>query len=131
MKKVVLFALLSSTVIAASPSVPIDSAQPLLGALESISEFQGDFTSNYIPGYGVQLMGNFSSYSYEAEDITPGVEAVTNIVSGLAGTIQGLEEGDWVSVSARFVQSPASYVTIRVKPDQPESLEVWVDGVKR
>lgn len=115
---------------AQSPAVAVDSAAPLLGALESITEHDGSFATNYIPGYGLVIVGYLSPYS-STTSTEATAQVASGIMTGLLPTIKGIQEGEWVSVSARVTTDESRYVTIRAKPNQPESLEVWVDGVKQ
>lgn len=57
--------------------------------------------------------------------------SISLIVEGLAPEIEGLEEGDWVSLSVTVFSSQIVYLTVCMRHDQPNSLEVWVDGVKQ
>lgn len=131
MRKLLLVAALGlGTTQAANIMEVAQSAQPLHGALEQVADLRGSFMAAYVPEYGLTFTGNFTPYSIEPVDPSEVIEAAQGIVAGLAPTVTGLEASDWVSVSATVVQGAPVFVTIRIKPNQPESLEVWVDGVK-
>lgn len=133
MKKLLLVALLSSYAFAADIAQITETGKPLSGAIEELSsDFSSAFAGGYIPGYGLSFVGTFAPYNMLSESETaPLIEATQGVLAGLAPTVKGLNPGEWVSITATVAQSPATYITIRVKPDQPDSLEVWVDGVKR
>ena len=109
-----------------------ESAAPLVGALGAYAD---NLTVAYLPGYGLQVSG----YGYLGGDIASEAESYTSSVAGtvaaLAPTIEGLGEGEWVSV-ALYVKGFISEgtglpdevfqdVLIRVRG---AVLEVWIDG---
>jgi hypothetical protein len=134
MKIFVLLLVLLGFAQAANPETVVNSAQPLLGALESLPDVSSSFAANYVPGYGFQANGLVSIPSLSAEPIDPQavIGPASNILSGLASSIEGLEAGDWVSISFSYSGFPDdTYGTVRIKPGQPESLEVWLDGQRQ
>lgn len=134
MRKFVLLLALFGFAQAADPKTVIDSSMPMIGALEALPSLQASFRPNYVPGYGLQANGYIGNITLITDPIPieDVVEPISSIVSGLSGSLQGLEESDWVSVSFELSNVPENaYVTVRIKPGQPETLEVWVDGAKQ
>ncbi len=121
------FCLLGVT-FAADPSLATKSARPLLNALES----QGNkyvipqINAAYLPDYGLQVLVTYVSPFDEIDsEVLKGL--LKQLLSAAALSIEGLNRGDWVSVALN-AQPPASYFVVRLRPDEPDSLEVWVDG---
>lgn len=131
MKKLIAAALLlfAPTVFAADPEIVISSAQPLIGALESLPGMDSmTVVANYLPGYGLQLSSaGFQDEATAALDIAWSIQG---IVEGLAGTVQGLESGDWVSAGLSYDSAFPIHIVARVKPGQPETSEIWITGEK-
>lgn len=114
---------------AADPTTVVDSAEPILGALGGLPKVQSNFVGNYIPGYGFQANGLVSDAGFGDDvDIQEIISSVSGVLTGLAPTVQGLESGDWVSLS---FEAGVDYVTIRLKPTAANSLEVFVNGERR
>ena len=121
------FCLLTIT-FAADPSKVTKSARPLLEALES----QGgeyiipQINAAYIPDYGLQVLVTYVRPFDEIDtEVLKGL--LKQLISGAASSIEGLNSNDWVSIALN-AQPPASYLVVRLRPDNPSSLEVWVDG---
>lgn len=111
----------------AEPKTVIESASPLEGAVQAGAV---SVVSQYLPGYGLQVNAYALEGSVEDE---LNRETLVSLVTGLATTIRGLDQGDWVSVGltrSTFLDE-RTLLLVRVKPDQPETLEVWVNGEKR
>lgn len=121
------FAALSSFGIAADPNAVIKSALPLEGAIEAGSLA---VVSQYLPGYGLQI--NAFTYEDSTEDEL-NRETLVGLVTGLAGTINGLDPNDWVSVglTRNTFSDKRTLILVRVKPTKEESLEVFVNGNKQ
>ena len=106
------------------PALAVSSAQTLEGALE------GNFDSivtQYVPGYGLQInarwLGGFNEEDY--------LTTVSGVLTGLSPLVRGLTAGDVVSVSyslSGFGGEPPIYYTVRVIPNQADSIEVFVNG---
>ena len=118
---------------AADPGVVLQSSEPLIGALESLPETRAYLLASHLPGYGLQINGVYSSgfSPFEPETQEQIISSVTDILNGLSSTVRGLDEGDWVSVAVDLSTRPTTRVVVRLKPGQPDTLEVWLDGVKR
>ena len=110
---------------AADPQLVLESARPLSGALSSQTS---GLISQYIPGYGLQI--NTHPYSSTEEEF---LGTAIDILNGLASTVEGLDEGDWVSVGATISGRVGgqTLLVIRIKPGQPETLEVWLNGERQ
>ena len=113
--------------LAADPNAAVESALPLEGAIEAGALA---VVSQYIPEYGLQV--NAFTYEGEAEDELKR-ETLISLVTGLASTIKGLDPNDWVSVglTRNSFTDKRTLLLVRVKPSQPESLEVFVNGEKQ
>lgn len=106
------------------------STAALSGAVIGVlgGEFSTRSISTYLPGYGIQL-----SY-YSGYDMPPPQEAVNSIsglVLALAGTVQGLDDGDYVSVSISGrpgIGHDTYHLLVRMLPGQADTLEVWFNG---
>ena len=126
-KLLVVFALFAS--LACAQSVVRESAEPLEGALSTMDG--AIYLRAYLPGYGLQLSGRQSSFGN-----LPTVSEVTDFLAtqttALAPTIRGLAEGEWVSVtlalSTEDARGRVQEITVRVKHDDPTTLEIWIDG---
>lgn len=122
---------LFSIVLAADPSLVTKSARPLLDALESQNHnyIIPHLNAAYIPDYGLQVLVTYVRPFDEIDgEILQGL--IKNLVSGAAANIEGLNGGDWVSIAVN-AQPPAEYLVVRLRPDNPDSLEVWVNGKKQ
>ena len=115
---------------AVNPSVVTKSARPLLDALESQGEEYIIPYANaaYIPDYGLQVLVTYVR-PFDEIDLETLQRILEQLLSGAASNIEGLNKGDWVSIALN-AQPPASYLVVRLRPDTPSSLEVWVDGQK-
>jgi hypothetical protein len=83
------------------------------------------------PAMAYNINGVASPDIPEEDQVEPMIESISSVLQGLAGTIQGLDEGDWVSIGASIFSGPHIDVVVRMKPGQPDSLEVFVNGQKR
>lgn len=105
------------------------SVRPLRGAVEGIGS--GASSMLHLPGYGVHI--STSSYA-SADDIDRDelIEQLTAVVVSLGGMVEGLDEGDVVSVSyyAFGVMTPSNMIVVRMRPGEPDTLEVFVDSVR-
>lgn len=119
--------LVCSFAFAADPNAVIESALPLEGALEAGAMA---VVSQYLPEYGLQV----NTFTLDdGSDAELSRQTVIDLVNGLASTIRGLDSGDWVSVGltrSNFMDE-RTLLLVRVKPGQPETLEVWVNGEKQ
>jgi hypothetical protein len=124
MKKLALVFLLAlGSAFAADIPRVLDSAKPIIGAV-------GDGSPYYIPGYGLSITKTDLGRNFDLE-LT--IRQLSQIVSSLASLVEGLEPDDYVSVSLTVFgfDMETVYLTVRVKPGQADSLEVWVNGAKR
>lgn len=131
MKKLFLSAVLCFGVVqAANPAPAVDSSASIIGALEALPTYSSSFVSNYVPDYGVVIVGFFSPFEPAPgrEAVKEATQTIAGVLTGLAPTVQGVQEGDWLSVSASVTSENLNYVTVRLKPGQPETLETWIDG---
>ncbi len=85
----------------------------------------------HLPGYGAHISGSFlpEEGSGTGADVERLASTIAGVVDDRALAVKGLDAGDWVSVSAEVYTAPFTYVVVRVKPDRPATLEVWIDGV--
>ena len=124
---------------AADPHAVVASSDALRGALEHGGKYR--FSVVHIPEYGLQAVGQTASSFGPAEvDLEEALMNLPQIVVGLAGTVRGLDEGDWVSATLHLKGMRVGgsmyeqgdrvdhYITVRVRAGEPESLELWVDG---
>lgn len=112
---------------AAEPNAVIESALPLEGAIQAGAM---SVVSQYLPDYGLQV----NAFTLEgATEDEFNRETLVSLVVGLAATIRGLDSDDWVSVG--FTRSDfldnRTLLLVRVKQNQPETLEVWVNGERQ
>ena len=113
---------------AGDPILVTKSARPLLDALRS----HGDeyvipqINAAYIPDYGLQVLVTFVR---PFDEIDPEILKVLlkSLLESAASSIEGLGQDDWVSIALN-AQPPAEYFVVRLRPNNPESLEVWVNG---
>lgn len=117
---------------AADPAAVLSAAQPMLQALDAAVETNPLYAS-YLPGYGLSL-----STVYQGDTLTDAVKTqyittVSGIVGGLAPTIAGLEERDYVSYALTLddydQETPADYIVIRARPGG--ATEVWLNGERQ
>jgi hypothetical protein len=131
MKRLIATALLlfAPFAVAADPEAIINSAQPLVGALESLPGMDSVIVvANYLPGYGLQLSS--TGHQSEVTGVLDIAWSIRDILEGLAGTVQGLEPGDWVSAGLTYDPVVPVNIVVRVKPDQPQTSEIWMEGNK-
>jgi hypothetical protein len=105
-----------------------DSEGTLGGALEGAFSALGVSTV-FLPDYGI----NYSINDMRQEG-TPQESAtqIADLLKALSSTVSGLDEGNWISVTYNYFDFDVSYsLVVRMKPNQPETLEVFVDGVKQ
>ena len=110
---------------AADPATVIQSAAPLEGAIEGISDLT---IISHLPGYGLQInarwLGDF--------DLSQIIEQLAGSVAGLSPLIRGLDSGDLVSVAwlGRTFggRESTQYVVARMVPGDADTLEVFVNG---
>jgi hypothetical protein len=125
----VTLSLLMSVALAADPEVIINSAEPMIGALEGLPDMDSVIVvPNYLPGYGLQL----SSAGYQSE-VTGSLDmafAIRDILEGLSGTVQGLDPSDWVSAGLSYDPVVPINILVRLKPGQPDTTEIWIQGEK-
>lgn len=119
--------LFATTALAADPEVVTDSAEPLIGALQSLPVMDSmTVVANYLPDYGLQVSS--TGYVSEAPAALEVAWAIQDIVEGLAGTVQGLEPDDWVSAGLSYDSALPVNIVVRVKPGRPETSELWITG---
>lgn len=124
MKKLMVLVLsVAGFAFAADIPTVIETARPLVGAVDAPMAY-------YLPGFGVSITKSELERDF---DVEAAVAELTQIVSSLAPLVQGLEPGDYVDVTLMAFGSgfETVYLSVRVKPDQTDSLEVWVNGEKR
>lgn len=103
-----------------------ESRTTLVAALNGVVE-DGTGAAQYIPNYGLHIaIREFLEPSPKKDVLT----LLPNLVAALADTIKGLNQGDWVSVAYKN-DEPKYEVLVRVKPRQPDTLEVWIDGKRQ
>ncbi len=123
-KLVVLLFAVCSVAFAADFDAAEESGSVLNGALRGALNPAFSY-AEYIAGYGIHFASGSLSFAEGTGEEAIG--KITNLLPALASTAQGLNEGEWVSAS----YDADVHVLVRVKPNQPDSLEVWVDGVRR
>jgi hypothetical protein len=105
----------------------LESSKALEGALRSSLEGLEMYTS-YIPGYGLHI----SMRSYSQNELPVNAQQIASLLAAMPETVSGLTENDWLSVYLepdRYVGD--GYILVRTKPNQPETLEVFLNGVKQ
>jgi hypothetical protein len=122
---VVIVTALASTALAADVKLLQSSQGVLVGAVNgALDDPLG--TTQHIPGYGFNMAGRpMFGDKFTADKA---VEGLVTVLTALGGTLQGLDPGDWISVGFKTDDYP---VLVRMKPGDPKTLEVFVDGVKR
>ena len=116
-----------------NPSQVTNSDDSLVQAIKTI--MKGGFLtepiglSHYVPGYGLnialeQLIG--------VPKLNDTVERISTTLLEANSTVEGLSEEEWISVFFRGDGTDNRYdLIIRMKPNQPDTLEIWVDGLPR
>lgn len=133
MKKLLaLVFLLSPLTFAASPRQIVESARPLIAAVGALPGIQNVSSfSAYLPGYGLQING-WAAVPELGDSYEEALMSLQDILVGLSQSVQGLNEDDWVSVALDIIGTlEPREVLVRIKPGQPETLEIWIDGVKQ
>lgn len=125
--------LLMSCSFAADWAKAESSSAALSGAVTGLmgGEFNVRQITTYLPGYGLQL--SFYS-SLDMPVVEEALTTIPSLVVALAGTVQGLDSGDYVSLTAsgRPGWTGTDYsLLVRMIPGQPETLTVWLDGVRQ
>lgn len=128
---------LTTTAALCIPLQPVFSANPaqienydndLIEAVKSTigSGFLTDDLTHYLPGYGLHLVFEKVFGAPRLNDIT---EPLTAALLEQSDNIEGLPEGEWVSIFYRADGFREYDLLIRVKKGRPDTLEVWVDGL--
>ena len=82
----------------------------------------GDY-SQYIPGYGFQL---FVEKTRSLPQLDKAIADISSSLLGDSNDVVGLPGSEWLSV---FFRAGTEYdLLIRMKQEDPQSLEVWVNG---
>lgn len=100
----------------------------LTGSIDGTLDDRAVRTAHYLPGYGLHIGARHGTEDYTSEQ----AEAkLVEVLTSLAPTVRGLAAGDYISISyqGRSGFLADEYVlVVRMKADDPESLEVWLDG---
>lgn len=120
--------ILFQPVFGANPGQIENYDNDLVQAVESIidSGFLTNNLTHYIPGYGLHVILSKASGSPKLNDI---IEPISAALLQQSDTIKGLPEGEWVSVFYSADGFRNYDLLVRVKRGQPDTLEVWVDGL--
>ena len=125
MKKLLLVAFLLTPFANATNFEAVDQSGNVLdGALRGALNPAFSYTE-YIAEYGLHFTS--AAYSSNAGESQKAIQTVTELLPALASTVKDLGPDEWVSAS----YAADTHVIVRIKPNQPDTLEVWVDGVKR
>jgi hypothetical protein len=102
----------------------IESAQMLKAGVESVSD---RVTVGHVPGQGLFVVAEWLGDM----DFAKTQRRLRALVMGMAPTLEGLDDGEWVTLAwlgTEYSKSPRQLV-IKMRPSDPNSLEVFVDGV--
>lgn len=117
-------------VFSANPGQIENSADDLVQAIKPTTGNRGvsaTEVSHYIPGYGLHL-------AFERVFGIPKLDDATKQLSAAlldkGDTIEGLAKDEWISIFYRVDGDINIYdLVIRMKQGQPDTLEVWVNGL--
>jgi hypothetical protein len=123
MKAVIVFVLvLSSLALSQDPALVKESSKALLGALAEVLSSSHN-SATYIPQYGLHL--TFESFSVG----DAATRAASELLEAMSVTLEGLVEGDWVSVYVYPSDFSEEFeLLVRLRYKRPDTLEVWVNG---
>ena len=102
----------------------------IVGAIEE-SLTGAEAVAQFIPGYGVHVSvseANLMPYPADPEEVS---EVILRLLPRMSDTINGLDEGSFISVGYTFRRGEVRELIARVRVGQPDTLEVWVDGVSQ
>jgi hypothetical protein len=113
---------------AQSPDVNLmkESSGILEGALDAVTGTSIN-TTLYVPGYG--LIISFDQLG-APDDIEGSMSQFGNLFGTLYNTVQGVPEDEWLTIHWSFGFSEKTMILSRLKPDNTEEFEVWVNGEK-
>lgn len=117
---------------AANPELVIESGNLLFNLIRR--ELPTDVVEiypNYVPEYGLQINGSIFLRQKTPVQLAILASSISLILRTSSTIVEGLGEDDWVSLSTLVFSTDIIYLSVRVKPNQPDSLEIWVDGVKQ
>jgi len=109
----------------------IEQSQTLLtGSLDGFlgTRHSTEIHAQHLPGYGLHISVVVPSNTPEPNET---VTAFSRAMAALSGLIDGLDDGDWVSISyVGFFRYTDDYYNfhMRMKPGDPSTYEVWQDS---
>jgi hypothetical protein len=100
------------------------SRSALVGAINGVLE-GSEGTWQYVPGVGLVIALRNLNDARKADALLP---ILRQVLVSLGTTVQGLDPEDWILLAYRNDQLE---LVMRLKPARPDSLEVFVNGVKQ